>query len=195
MDEPPHPLVWWQPHTRRWGGRVTGLLVVAVATAASAAMIILSLRRFGPESPAFSFVIVWLPMTWLGTFSHFVGMQLPKSYHTLRPFEMDGQIYQYLGVRLVKRLLRRGPFALFNPGLHLPVERTPEQLNMLEQRMRTAETTHALLLVLTLGVVANAAARGWWVAAASTLVFNLVINGYPVMLQRYNRALLHKRFA
>ena len=31
-------------------------------------------------------------------------------------------------------------------------------------------------------------------AAGWIVVFNLLANGYPVMLQRYNRALLHQCF-
>jgi hypothetical protein len=51
-----------------------------------------------------------------------------------------------------------------------------------------------ILLVLTFGVVVHAAARGWWAAAGWTVVFDVLLNGYPVMLQRYNRALLSRRF-
>ena len=49
-----------------------------------------------------------------------------------------------------------------------------------------------MLFVATLGVVAHAVARGWWGAAGWTLLFDVLLNGYPVMLQRYNRALLGK---
>ena len=134
-------------------------------------------------------------MTWLGTVSHFIRLRLPDAYHRLRSFEQDGRVYERLGVRFVKRALRRGPFAVFNPGLHLPIEPTPERIAQLEQRMRTAEASHSVLFVLMLGVVAHAVARGWWLAAGSTLLFDVLINGYPVMLQRYNRALLRRRFA
>jgi hypothetical protein len=60
--------------------------------------------------------------------------------------------------------------------------------------MRQAEALHEILLVVTLTVVLNAAVRGWWGAAGWTLVFNVLANGYPAMLQRYNRALLAQRF-
>jgi hypothetical protein len=60
--------------------------------------------------------------------------------------------------------------------------------------MNDAEASHFALLVATLGVVMNAAARGWWTAAGLTLLFDVLMNGYPVMLQRYNRALLYSRF-
>ena len=143
----------------------------------------------------FAFVVVWLPMVWLGTVSRLVTPRLPHSWHTLRPFERDGRVYELLGVRVVKRLLRRGPLAVFNPHLHLPTEMTTDRLAHLEQRMCDAEASHTILLVATFGVAALEAAVGNWSAAAWVAVFNLLLNGYPVMLQRYNRALLHQRFA
>ena len=46
------------------------------------------------------------------------------------------------------------------------------------------------LIGFTLVVVGHAVLRGWWAPAAWTLLFDVVLNGYPVLLQRYNRALL-----
>ncbi len=152
-------------------------------------------RAWGPHGVGFSFAIVWLPMMWLGTASRVVPPRLPASYHALRAFERDGRVYERVGVRAVKWLLRRGPLAVFNPGLHLPSARTPESLALLEQRMRVAEASHAVLFVLTLAWVVAVALRGEWAAAAWTLLFDVLVNGYPVMLQRYNRALLAQRFA
>ena len=168
--------------------------MVAVATGVTVGLLVWAGRAFGSESVGFAFLVVWLPMVWLGTISRVVTPRLPAGYHRLREFERDGRVYERLGVRFAKRLLRRGPLAVFNPGLHLPHERTPERLARLDQTMRDAEASHAILLVLTLGVVTYAGARGWWVAAGCTLLFDLLVNGYPVMLQRYNRARLHQRF-
>jgi hypothetical protein len=133
-------------------------------------------------------------MTWLGTVSRVVQPRLPRRYHELREFERARSLYEHLGVLVVKRLLRRGPLAVFNPGLHLPDERSPKRLMELEQRMNDAEASHFVLLVAMLAVVVNAAVRGWWIAAGLTLLFDVLLNGYPVMLQRCNRALLYARF-
>jgi hypothetical protein len=169
--------------------------VLAVgATAVAIPVLVLGLRVLGAASAAFAFLVVWVPMTWLGTVSRLVRPRLPAKLHQLRPFERDPRCYERLGVRAVKRLLRRGPLAAFNPGLHLPAERSPEHLAALEQRMQDAEASHLILFVAMLAVVVNAAAHGWWVAAGLTLLFDVLMNGYPVMLQRYNRVLLHQRY-
>jgi hypothetical protein len=173
---------------------VRRVLFLIGTTAVFSALLAWLLRTFGMNSVAFAFFVVWLPMTWLGTISRFVRVRLPEACHTLRGFEHDGRVYERVGVRLVKRLLRRGPFALFNPGLHLPTERTPDSLMRVDDRMRGAEASHLILFVLTLALVAHAVIRGWWLVASVTLLFDVLVNGYPVMLQRYNRILLRDRF-
>jgi hypothetical protein len=169
-------------------------VLVAGATVAAAALLLLGVHLLGASSAAFAFVVVWVPMAWLGTVGRVVRPRLPSGWHELRHVERDPRLYERLGVKGVKRLLRRGPLAAFNPGLHLPPERSPQHLAELEQRMKDAEASHLILLVATLGVVVNAAARGWWLAAGLTLLFDVLVNGYPVMLQRYNRARLQARF-
>ena len=170
------------------------ILLVAGLTAVTAALLVWSRHELGARSAWFAFLVVWLPMTWLGTLSRFMQPRIPEACHALHRVELDGRLYEMLGVRLFKRLLRRGPLAVFNPDLHLPGDPSTANLAHLDQRMRDAEASHFILLVATLGVVVHAAARGWWGAAGWTLLFNALVNGYPVMLQRYNRGLLSKRF-
>ena len=153
-----------------------------------------SARVFGASSVWFAFTVVWLPMVMVGVLSRLVQVRLPGRYHELRRFERSGRVYERIGVGVVKWILRRGPLAVFNPDLHLPVEHTPAKLAHLDQRMRDAEASHAVLFVATLPIVVHAAVRGWWVAAAGTLLFDVLMNGYPVILQRYNRARLAARF-
>jgi Glycosyl-4,4'-diaponeurosporenoate acyltransferase len=173
---------------------VVAVVAAAAATAVAGALLVWAWRSLGPGSVGVALLNVWIPMTWLGTISHVVTIRLPEPFHRLRPWERDGRVYERLGVRTVKRLLRSGPLALFNPHLHIPHDRTAQQLARLDGRMCEAEASHAILLVATIAVVVHAGARGWWTAAAATFVFDVVINGYPVMLQRYNRALLRLRF-
>lgn len=174
------------------------LLTAAGVTVGSAAAMVGLLagarRAVGPRSAWFALAVVWLPMTALGTVSHVVPFQLPPAWHRIRRFEADGRLYERVGVPVAKRLLRRGPATVFNPGLRLPAEPTPAHVQGLADRMCTAEATHAVLGLATLGVVVHAALRGWWRAAAWTLGLDIAVNGYPVLLQRYNRVLLLRRF-
>lgn len=169
-------------------------IVIGPATVAAVVLLTWGRRRFGAASGRFALLAVWVPMTWLGTISRVAQPRLPNSYHRLRAWECDGRVYERLGVRVAKNLLRRGPLAVFNPQLHLPARRTPEQLAHLEQKMKDAEASHAILLCATVGLAARSARRKRWRSAGSMLLFDAVMNGYPVMLQRYNRALLARRY-
>jgi len=173
-------------------------LLVAGVTIGMAALAAWSRRVFGARSVRFAFIVVWLPLVWFALLGRVLAgrpvLRLPAQVHALRTFERDGRVYELLGVRLVKSLLRRGPLAVFAPDLHLPADPTPATVGELDERMRQAEAVHEVLLVVTLAVVVNAAARGWWGAAGWTLLFNVLANAYPAMLQRYNRVLLARRF-
>lgn len=176
--------------------RTTGALAVGGATAVALAVLGWSWRAFGPGSRRFAVVSVWAPMVWLGTISRVVTPRLPAGWHELRGFERGGgRIYELLGVRVAKATLRRGPLARFNPDLHLPAERTPERIAHLDQRMRDAEASHTILFLVTTGVAVVARFAGARTAARWMLAANIVMNGYPVMLQRYNRGVLAAKTA
>jgi len=168
--------------------------VVAAALTASAVVLIVAWRALGPRSGWFSLLAVWVPMTALGSVSHAVPFHLPARWHALRHWELDGRRYEQLGVRQVERVLRGPPFAWFNPGLHLPRERSPEAIAALAGRMMVAEATHAALFAGTTLVATLEFVAGWWWAAGWMVVLNVAVNGYPVMLQRYNRAGLATRY-
>lgn len=174
-------------------------LLVAGVTLGMAALMAWALRVFGARSVWFALVVVWLPLGWFALLGRILALRrpvlrLPARVHALRAVERDGHVYELLGVRVAKRLLRRGPLAVGAPDLHLPAEPTPASLAVLDERMQQAEAIHEMLLVATLAVAVNAAARGWWDAAGWILLFNVLFNVYPAMLQRYNRALLARRF-
>ncbi|HRW39827.1 MAG: hypothetical protein KDB04_17080 [Acidimicrobiales bacterium] len=153
-----------------------------------------SWRWSGPDGVAFAVVVVWAPMLAVGAISQLAPIRLPARWYELRPFERDGRLYERLGVRAAKRVARRGPIAAFNPDLHLPREPTGDGVRHLERRMRDAESSHVVVFLAVVLVTVHAVVKGWWTAAIVSTVANLAMNGAPVALQRYNRALLRRRF-
>jgi hypothetical protein len=113
-------------------------------------------------------------------------------YPNVKPFERTGQVYEHLGIRLFKKLVRREPLSIFSPTLRLPKEKTTSALQGLEGEMRKAEAGHALIFVLMLLFAGYGLLQGWLDALAWILLSNILINGYPIMLQRYNRVKLQE---
>lgn len=165
-------------------------VVAVVSVLVPLVVVVWAVVALDPTGPWFALVAVWAPMTLFGAVSHVRPFDLGARFHRLRPFERTGRVYERLGVRVAKSIARRPPITWFNPGLRLPHQRTPEQLALLDRRMRTAEASHTIAFVLSAAVAAHALVRGWWAAVAWTLLFDVVLNAYPILLQRYNRALL-----
>jgi hypothetical protein len=163
-----------------------------IVTAAAICVGVWSFDSFGLGSPITALVINWLVVCWVATGSLLLHFAFPASYYGARRFEGTGQFYQRVGIRVCKRLLRRGLLRILSPKLRIPNPVTVEALRNLENEMRKAETIHVLVFVRMWFVVGYAATKGWVDAAVWMLLFNMLFNVYPAMLQRYNRIKLQK---
>jgi len=161
------------------------LVLVMVATIAAVFLIIWSLDAFGFRSPISAFLVNWLAMSWVAIAGQAVHFSFPLRYYDIKGFERAGQVYERLGIRLFKRLVRRGPLAIFSPPLRFPKEKTIPALRTLDHEMRKAETGHLFIFALILFFISYPLLRGWFDAVGWMLLFNVIINGYPIMLQRY----------
>jgi hypothetical protein len=161
------------------------LLILATTVAVS--LLIWCLKSFGFRGPVFAFLLNWLAMSCVAVSGQAIPFSLPTRYYSIKPFERTGRVYEHLGVRLFRKLVRRGPFSVFSPTLHLPRESTLSALQQLDHEMRKAEAGHVITFMLVLVFIGFALARMWIDAAAWMMVFSVVLNVYPVMLQRYNR--------
>jgi len=168
------------------------LVVLALATIAAVALLLWSLEVFVFRSPTFALLLNWLAMSWVAIAGQAVHFSLPHGYYSIKRFERTGQIYERLGVRLFKRLVRRGPLTLLSPTLRFPKDRTTAALRHLEYEMRKAETGHVYIFVLMLLCTSLALLMQWFDAVGWMLACSVIINGYPVMLQRYNRIKLQE---
>ncbi len=168
------------------------LALFSFATIGAIYLINWSLNAFGFRSPVFAFLVNWLLLSWVTIVGQSISLNLPQRYFEIKVFERSERIYKSLGVRLFKRLVRRGPLTIFNQSLRCSKGMTRSYLPYLEQFMRKAETGHLSAAILMLLFIGYALLRGWFDAVGWMLLFNVIINGYPVMLQRYNRIRLQK---
>lgn len=171
---------------RRWP-RVLGLIGLVGGTLAvlGAAGALFGFRSFG-----IAFLLNWMVMTSVALAESWLGfsLSLPHSYYRWFPFERRGRVYRRLGVLVFKRILFWTRLSGLNPSIRYSGGRT--SLGALESRMRQAEAAHVLVLVVVLAATGIAVVRGWWALTVWLSVFNGLMNGYPIMLQRYNRGRL-----
>lgn len=122
--------------------------------------------------------------------------RLIELYLTPRFWERNGKLYEFLGIKIFKKYVpTSGDYVRRHWGRTLRRIKSIEGAREYEKTTRVSELAHVTLflvsvplmvLYLILGVVGP-----FW----SLVVANLLINIYPVMLQRYNRARIYKIIA
>ncbi len=158
-----------------WGLRI--LVVVSLVFLCSLA---------GSGFPPLAFGMVWLPNgLFLVAFMR-GALRLPRVLVPVRPIEPV--LYRWVGVGLVKRIVATRLWPLLN-GFEPP----PKPRNRQELLDRTALTTegaevcHGAAFILAFSVALFYLSAGRSSEAVWIFAFNVLLNGYPVMLQRVNR--------
>ncbi len=159
------------------------LIASILATFIFGAVIVFFAIQTGPRTMAFAFWINWFLMIWAHLLMTWTPVRFPADYYVLRTFEQP--LYRWLQVPLAQKMLRRLPHATFAKAQH---ESTiTNRLHYLKRTMMDVETAHMLIWIIVGMIQVYAMARGWWEVATWLFLWNMLLNGYPVMVQRYNR--------
>jgi hypothetical protein len=157
------------------------VLAIPVATAVALAV---SALLFGPRGPLVALMLNAFLVSEIAGFSQVYAFPMPRGYFRPRRIERPW-IYELLGIKAFKWLMRSRAYRRINPDFRLSGGRSG--LAVLMGSMQSAEAAHAIMFV-TATVFAGAALVGRWFDLAGWLMlFNVLFNAYPVMLQRYNR--------
>ena len=171
------------------------VLMLIATTIAVGWLMAWAIEDLGLSNPITAFVVNWLVMAWMATVATSIRLPLPSRYYGHSAWERGGLIYEQLGILFFKRLVRRGPLSIFSRKLRLPQDKTTAALSQLDQLMRRAEAIHVFSLLAICGVIGDCVLRKRFDAAGWLLLFNGMLNLYPIMLQRYNRIWIEKRLA
>jgi hypothetical protein len=118
---------------------------------------------------------------------------MPRSYFEIRSFERAGRFYEALGVLLFRRFAPDGDFANRWERRKNPQYRVIRgRRSAADFRVRTEQSERGHLVLFALGSVSGlyAWSLGWHGWAVYLGVGNVVVNVYPILLQRYTRGRL-----
>ena len=163
--------------------RLKDLFIVVITALLFILALLWTAGAFGIYHPVFAFAVTWIPNGFMVVIFPRWPINLTEGYYIVRPFEI--RLYQKLGIRIFKRILQNRIYRAIVPEFHSLSKRN--SLDMLDQTMRNAETAHVLTFIGVLLLTGYALLHQefkffLWIAG-----LNIMINGYPVMLQRYNR--------
>lgn len=120
---------------------------------------------------------------------------LPKTYFDVRPFERSGRVYEFLGVLLFRKFAPNGDLANRWERRKDPDFRViRDRRSATDFLLRTEQSERGHLVLLFLGIISAAWAWtiGWTGWAVYLSIGNVVVNIYPILLQRYTRSRLQK---
>ncbi|MCZ6690623.1 MAG: hypothetical protein O7H41_13585 [Planctomycetota bacterium] len=144
------------------------------------------------RSVAFAFAVNLALMAFAGVIWSIVPIRFGRGYYRVRPFERSGRLYESLEVRLFQRVLRssglygRSPFPRYVRG--------PTGWAVLDAATLGPETAHLLIFLVVSTLSLDVAFRGWWDTAGWLVMFNVLLNAYPVLSMRYVRVRTERLF-
>jgi hypothetical protein len=136
-----------------------------------------------------------LPLLAAGFAVGIAAWWVPASYYQIRAFERSGRLYERLGIRWFRWFVPDGDAAnrwrrRREPNFRIIKNR--EYARAFRLRTELSERSHLVMLLLGGLSAAFAFAIGWTGWALYLSVGNVVVNLYPIFLQRYTRARLLK---
>ena len=143
-----------------------------------------SLVILGPRGPVVALLFNAFLLSEVGGVTQVVRLPLPAAYFRCFRGEQSW-IYERLGIRPFGRVMRSKLYRRLSPNFRLTGGR--QGLAALRDTMNDAEGAHAVLFLIVAFVATAAFAIGWANTAAWLMAFNVLLNLYPVILQRYNR--------
>jgi len=143
-------------------------------------------RVVGVDSPWFALIASFCFLGLFDLVHPFVPILMPRFLRRVRSWEVRGGAYRAIGVPIFGEFLRRTPVRRLNRRVYLQAFRG--DLSAVRRQIENAESAHFWGGVATVPYLVLAWSRGWWEALMSVVLFNLVVNAYPIFHLRTIRA-------
>jgi hypothetical protein len=165
----------------RWSAQIWGLRILVLGSLA-----VLPSALTGSTYPPLAFAVAWGP-NGLFLIAFMRGaLSLPRVLVPVRSIEP--LLYRWVGVGLVKRIVATRTWRLVNGFEPLPRPKNRQELlDRTELGTKAAEVCHGATFILAFFIAMFCLAVGQFSEAMWIFAFNVLLNGYPVMLQRVNR--------
>lgn len=140
----------------------------------------------GSSFTALAFALAWCPNGLFLSMFERDALHLPRALVPVR--RIEPVIYRWLGIGLVKRIVATRMWLLINGQEPPPAPKDRQELlDRTDLFTRGAEVCHGATFLLALAVTLYLLAAQRYTDAAWLPAFNVLLDGYPVMLQRANR--------
>jgi len=135
---------------------------------------------------AFAWALNFLLMLLFSMFSGVLKGPLTSSYYNHKTWERRGEIYRYVGIDFFRKLLVWiGWEKVIRKSC--PIEKNTKALVNLHYQTKRSEIDHLIIFVIVLAINVFVAIKYGILKSLYLLILNVILNLYPILLQRYNR--------
>lgn len=164
------------------------LILIATATIGSTFALVYYIKI---DKFSFAWALNFLLMLFVTYFTDALKSPLASPYYDEKTWEKRGKVYENLGVNLFRKLLVLVGWEKVIRKT-FPIEKNTKSLQKLYYQTKKSELDHLIILIIVLGFNVFVALEFGFVKSLSLLVLNLLLNLYPIFLQRYNRPRIAK---
>ncbi len=119
------------------------------------------------------------------------NLQLTSTYYHSKEWEDEGRIYKCFGVQGFRKMLVWIGWEKLNKASN-PVKKSLDALKNLEYNTRQSEFGHLIIFLLVLALTVFVGFYYGFKQTLWLLLLNILLNAYPIGVQRYNRPRLQK---
>jgi len=133
----------------------------------------------------FAFSLTWLIMAIVAAMTSRIFVRLDPERFRLARWECEGRIYDRVGLGVVCWVLQHTPLGWLNPNIK--VRSGWPDMDRLLRDMNAVEGVHILAAGISLAAAAIYILAGQTAVGIWLVIFTILFNVYPVVLQRWNR--------
>lgn len=145
----------------------------------------------GMQGFLFAWVLNLMLMMCVFKFTEVLKSQFNSPYYNEKKWELSGKVYKFLGVDFFRKLLVWIGWEKLNKKAN-PIEKNTKSLIHLQYRTKQSELGHIIIMVIVLGFNFYVAFEFGMLESLWLLILNILLNLYPIFLQRYNRPRLNR---
>lgn len=152
----------------------------------AAGIIYVTMRWQGHDSFIFAWVLNMMLMLGVSYSIQTYEPGLGSTYYDAKSWEDRGRIYRWVGIDAFRNILVWIGWEKLNKASN-PVNKHPATLKKLEYSSRQSELGHLIIFGFVAALALFIALRYGIAHTLWLLILNIILNLYPVILQRYNR--------
>jgi hypothetical protein len=138
------------------------------------------------SSLSYSIALNFTLMIWMSIAETLLIPELKASYFNSYPFEEEGKIYTYLGVHLFRKLLVLSGWEKSRKK-ETPIRKSLIILEYYEYRTRASEFGHIIIAIIIVFITVYVFTVSSLKDTIWLIITNILLNIYPILVQRYNR--------